>query len=150
MDHRGVVRARSPDEIAEFCAISKPSHDWPILIASKELRAGYVRRTPTTTVQAPANAPVDLNSAGKPDWRELAPLFGLIMLSLLPAGAGGAMCVANWPRAGMSGWQTLWLGMGGAFLFGGGSILLDAARLGARRRARLLRACERLAQRGAG
>jgi hypothetical protein len=75
----------------------------------------------TTTVQAPAAAPIDLNSAGKPDWRELAPLFGLIMLSLLPAGAGGAMVVANWPREGMSGWQTLWLGMGGAFMFGGGS-----------------------------
>lgn len=75
----------------------------------------------TTTVQAPANAPVDLNTAGKPDWRELAPLFGLIMLSLLPAGAGGAMVVANWPREGMSGWATLWLGMGAALLFGGGS-----------------------------
>lgn len=75
----------------------------------------------TTTVQAPAAAPIDLNSAGKPDWRELAPLFGLIMLSLLPAGAGGALVVANWPHEGMSGWSTLWLGMGGAFLFGGGS-----------------------------
>lgn len=75
----------------------------------------------TTTVQAPAAAPIDLNSAGKPDWRELAPLFGLIMLSLLPAGAGGAMVVANWPREGMSGWSALWLGLGAAFVFGGGS-----------------------------
>jgi hypothetical protein len=66
-------------------------------------------------------APIDLSSAGKPDWRELAPLFGLIMLSLLPAGAGGAMVVANWPREGAGGWQALWLGLGAAFMFGGGS-----------------------------
>ncbi len=75
----------------------------------------------TTTVQAPAASPIDLNSAGKPDWRELAPLFGLIMLSLIPTGIGGAMVVANWPHEGMSGWAALWLGLGAALMFGGGS-----------------------------
>ena len=77
----------------------------------------------TTTVQAPAGAPVDLNSAGKPDWRELGPLFGLIILAIIPTAAGGAMVVANWPREGMSGWQALWAALGGTLAFVGGSFV---------------------------
>lgn len=77
----------------------------------------------TTTVTAPANAPIDLNSAGKPDWRELGPLFGLILLAVLPTAGGGAMVVANWPRESMSGWQALWLALGGTLAFVGGSFV---------------------------
>jgi len=71
----------------------------------------YAGRT-TTTVTAPANTPMDLN-AGKPDWRELAPLMGLVFILVLPTLMGGALIVANWPseqRA--SGWSALWLGGG--------------------------------------
>lgn len=71
----------------------------------------YSGRT-TTTIQAPATTPMDLNS-GKPDWRELAPLMGLVFLLVLPTLMGGALIVANWPneqRA--SGWSALWLGGG--------------------------------------
>lgn len=84
----------------------------------------YSGRT-TTTVQAPSSAPVDLNSAGRPDWRELGPLFGLILVAVIPTGIGGALAVANWPRyGGMTGWQALWLSMGGVLAFVGGSFIL--------------------------
>lgn len=80
----------------------------------------YSGRT-TTTVSAPSGAPIDLNTAGKPDWRELGPMIGLTLILLLPAGAGGALIVANWPRyAGMTGWQALWLGLGAALAIGSG------------------------------
>lgn len=82
----------------------------------------YAGRT-TTTVQAPAGAPVDLNSAGKPDWRELGPLFGLILIAVLPTAAGGAMVVANWPSAEMGGWRALWLALGATLAFVGGSFV---------------------------
>lgn len=39
----------------------------------------------TTSISAPAAAPVDFN-AGKPTFGELAPLFGLALLALLPIG----------------------------------------------------------------
>ena len=77
----------------------------------------------TTTVQAPAGAPVDLNSAGKPDWRELGPLFGIILVAIIPTAAGGALIVGNWPRGEMSGWQALWLALGGVLAFTFGSIV---------------------------
>lgn len=77
----------------------------------------------TTTVSAPATAPIDLNSAGKPDWRELGPLFGIILIAILPTAAGGAMVVANWPRETLTGWQALWLAMGGTLAFVGGSFV---------------------------
>lgn len=66
----------------------------------------------TTTVSAPATTPMDLDS-GKPDWRELAPLMGLVFVLVLPTLLGGAMVVANWPEEGRaSGWRALWLGGG--------------------------------------
>lgn len=77
----------------------------------------------TTTVTAPAGAPIDLNSAGKPDWRELGPLFGLILVAVLPTAAGGAMVVANWPHEGITGWQALWLALGSVLAFVGGSFV---------------------------
>ncbi len=81
----------------------------------------YMGRT-TTTISAPASGPMDL-SAGKPDWRELAPLFGLILLSLLPVGLGGALTLACWPeyQNEMNGWRTLGISTGGLLAFGGGS-----------------------------
>lgn len=77
----------------------------------------YSGRT-TTTISAPSSAPIDLNAAGKPDWRELAPLIALTLLLLLPAGAGGALMVANWPREYMTGWSALGLGLGAALAIG--------------------------------
>lgn len=77
----------------------------------------------TTTVSAPAQSPVDLNTAGKPDWRELGPLFGLILLAVLPTAGGGAMVVANLPRADMGAWQALWLALGATLAFVGGSFV---------------------------
>lgn len=77
----------------------------------------------TTTVSAPASAPMDLNS-GKPDWRELAPLMGLVFILVLPTMLGGAMVVANWPREEMSGWRALWLGGGVVLVCVFGSFIL--------------------------
>lgn len=96
----------------------------------------YYGRT-TTTVSAPAGAPVDFN-AGKPDWRELAPLFGLLMLALVPVALGGALLVVSWPRQEyeMNGWRTLGIVCGGLLAFGGGSwfwTLRSAVLLGIRR-----------------
>lgn len=72
----------------------------------------YAGRT-TTTVSAPAGAPMDLNT-GKPDWRDLGPLMGLVFLLVLPTLIGGAMVVASWPESGarVTGWRSLWLGGG--------------------------------------
>lgn len=48
-------------------------------------------------------------------------MIGLTLILLLPAGAGGALIVANWPRySGMTGWQALWLGLGAALAIGSG------------------------------
>jgi hypothetical protein len=82
----------------------------------------YLGRT-TTTVSAPATGPMDLNEAGRPNWRELAPLFGVMMLALVPVGIGGAIVVAVWPRSeyDLSGWRVFGLLMGGLLVFGGGS-----------------------------
>lgn len=77
----------------------------------------------TTTFTAPANSPIDLNSAGKPDWRELAPLFGLIVLCVIVAGIGLSIVVAVWPRdeLSMNGWRALGIIGGGGLTFAGGS-----------------------------
>src|SRR5258706_5834867 len=80
----------------------------------------------TTTFTAPANAPIDLNSAGKPDWRELAPMFGLIVLCVIIAGMGFALVIAVWPRAegDMNGWRLIRMVAGGGLLFTGGTLFL--------------------------
>lgn len=72
-----------------------------------------------TTITAPAASPIDLN-AGRPDWRELGPLFGLTLAALLPVLAGGVIVVAAWPEAGrLSGWSLLFVGFGGLLAFAG-------------------------------
>lgn len=77
---------------------------------SKSVKSMYSGRT-TTTISAPATAPMDLNS-GKPDWRDLGPLMGLVFILVLPTLMGGALIVGNWPHEGSSGWSALWLGGG--------------------------------------
>lgn len=77
----------------------------------------------TTTVQAPAAAPVDLHGAGKPDWRELAGLLTIMLATLLPAIGGGALLIFSWPHGeNIGGWQALGIGAGGVLLFGGLSV----------------------------
>lgn len=82
----------------------------------------YHGRT-TTTISAPAAAPVDLNEAGRPNWRELAPLFGVMMLALVPVGIGALLIVAVWPQQEyeMNGWRAVGIVFGGLLAFGGGS-----------------------------
>lgn len=77
----------------------------------------------TTTFTAPANAPVDLN-AGKPNWRELGPLFGVMLLTLIPVGIGGALAILAWPKyeSQMTGWSWLGIGTGALFMYGGGTV----------------------------
>lgn len=77
----------------------------------------------TTTFTAPANAPVDLNSAGKPDWRELAPLFGLVVLCVVVSGIGFGIIVLSWPATeyAMNGWRLIGIIAGGSLAFAGGS-----------------------------
>ena len=76
----------------------------------------------TTSISAPSAAPVDLN-AGKPTFGELAPLFGLALLALLPIAIGGALLNWAWPRTGqeLGGWQVLGMLLGGLLVFAGGS-----------------------------
>lgn len=76
----------------------------------------------TTSVSMPANGPIDLN-AGKPTFSELAPLFGLSLLALLPVAIGGALLNWSFPRsdAALGGWQLLGMLLGGLLVFAGGS-----------------------------
>jgi hypothetical protein len=75
----------------------------------------------TTTVSAPANSPIDLN-ATRPTFGELAPLFGLTFLAIVPIAIG--MSLLNWsfPREGqeIGGWQLMGLLLGGLLMLGGG------------------------------
>ena len=76
----------------------------------------------TTSISAPAAAPVDFN-AGKPTFGELAPLFGLAMLTLLPIIVGGGLIIKAFPKEGqeIGGWQLLGLLIGALFMFAGWS-----------------------------
>lgn len=78
----------------------------------------------TTTVSAPAPGPMDLNEAGRPQWRELLPLFGIVLLGVLVAGVGGVIAMAAWPQTeyDANGWRWLGVGTGAAFAWGGGSV----------------------------
>jgi len=74
----------------------------------------------TTTVTAPAAAPVDYN-ATRPTFRELAPLFALALITLVPVGLGGAIILWSLPtyEVELSGWNMLGLLVGGLLALGG-------------------------------
>jgi hypothetical protein len=77
----------------------------------------------TTTVSMPAAGPMDLNEAGRPQWRELLPLFGVALLGIVVAGLGGIILLLSLPRTGddLGGWNALGIAVGSAFVYGGGS-----------------------------
>ncbi len=73
----------------------------------------------TTTVQAPAHGPLDYNSL-RPSFGQVAPLFGLTLLTLLPIGLGGLFVYWAWPaEAEVGGLRVLGLGLGGLLMLAG-------------------------------
>lgn len=76
----------------------------------------------TTTISQPAPGRMDYN-AGKPEWRELLPLFGVALLGVVVATVGGALLIWAWPRSeyDASGWNWLGLAAGGALVWAGAS-----------------------------
>lgn len=80
----------------------------------------------TTRIEAPAASPIDLN-AGRPHWREIAPLFGLMLVCVIPVGIGGMFIVFFWPEQeyGLTGLRAIFIGVGGLLAFGGGSVFLS-------------------------
>jgi hypothetical protein len=77
----------------------------------------------TTTVSAPASGPMDLNEAGRPQWRELLPLFGVALLGVVVAALGGILFIVSLPRpyGEWSGWNSLGVIVGGTLIYGGAS-----------------------------
>lgn len=51
----------------------------------------------TTSIEAPARGPLDYNSL-RPSFGQLAPLFALTLVSLLPVAVGGWLAWLAWPR----------------------------------------------------
>lgn len=74
----------------------------------------------TTRTTVPAIGPMDMNS-GRPQWAELAPLFGLLLVAVLPMGVGGALIIAVWPQFEWTPWNALGAFVGGAVVFASGS-----------------------------
>lgn len=73
----------------------------------------------TTTVSAPAHGPHDYNSL-RPSFGQLAPLFGLALLALLPIALGGLFAYWSWPEYGeIGGLRLLGLGLGGLLILAG-------------------------------
>lgn len=73
----------------------------------------------TTTVSAPARGPLDYNSL-RPSFGQLAPLFGLTLLALLPIALGGLLVYWSWPEVGeVSGLRLLGLGLGALLMVSG-------------------------------
>lgn len=73
----------------------------------------------TTTVSAPAHGPLDYNSL-RPSFGQLAPMFGLTLLTLLPIAFGGLLIYWSWPAYGSpSGLQVLGLGLGTLLVLAG-------------------------------
>jgi len=73
----------------------------------------------TTTVSAPARGPIDYDSL-RPSFSQLAPLFGLTLLALLPIGLGGLLVYWSWPEYGeVGGMRALGLGLGGLLVLAG-------------------------------
>lgn len=78
----------------------------------------YSGRT-TTTVSAPAHGPLDYNSL-RPSFSQVAPLFGLTLLALLPIALGGLLIYWSWPEYGeIGGLRALGLGLGGLLVLAG-------------------------------
>lgn len=78
----------------------------------------YSGRT-TTTVSAPAHGPHDYNSL-RPSFGQIAPLFGLTLLALLPIALGGLLSYWSWPQYGeVGGLRALGLGLGGLLILAG-------------------------------
>jgi hypothetical protein len=78
----------------------------------------YSGRT-TTTVSAPAHGPLDYNSL-RPSFSQIAPLFGLTLLALLPIALGGLLVYWAWPEYGtVGGMRVLGLGLGGLLTLAG-------------------------------
>lgn len=78
----------------------------------------YSGRT-TTTVSAPAHGPLDYNSL-RPSFSQLAPLFGLTLLALLPIALGGLLMYWSWPVYGVvGGMQLIGLSIGGLLILSG-------------------------------
>lgn len=73
----------------------------------------------TTTVQAPAHGPLDYNSL-RPSFAQIAPLFGLTLLTLLPIALGGLLVYWAWPEDGTAGGlHVLGMGLGGLLVLAG-------------------------------
>lgn len=77
----------------------------------------------TTTVSMPAAGPMDLNEAGRPQWRELLPLFGTALLGIVVAALGGVVFIPSLPGKyeEWGGWNVLGACTGLALMYGGGS-----------------------------
>src|SRR5690349_565461 len=73
-----------------------------------------------TTIEAPARGPLDYNAL-KPSFGQLAPLFGLTLLALLPIALGGLLVYWSWPRdaADVGGLRLLGLCLGGLLILAG-------------------------------
>lgn len=73
----------------------------------------------TTTVSAPAHGPHDYNSL-RPSFGQLAPLFGLALLALLPIALGGLFAYWSWPEYGeIGGLRLLGMGLGALLILAG-------------------------------
>lgn len=78
----------------------------------------YSGRT-TTTVSAPAHGPLDYNSL-RPSFGQLAPMFGMTLLALLPIALGALLVYWSWPTYGTpSGLQVIGLALGGLLVLAG-------------------------------
>jgi hypothetical protein len=73
-----------------------------------------------TTIEAPARGPLDYNAL-KPSFGQLAPLFGLTLLSLLPVGLGGLFVYWSWPDGAreLGGLQLIGLSLGALLILAG-------------------------------
>jgi hypothetical protein len=71
----------------------------------------------------PAAGPMDLNEAGRPQWRELLPLFGVALLGILVAALGGIVFLLSLADDAheVGGWNLLGCAVGLSLIYGGGS-----------------------------
>lgn len=73
----------------------------------------------TTTFSAPAHGPLDYNAL-RPSFGQLAPLFGLTLLALLPIALGGLLIYWSWPsEQEVGGLRVLGLALGALLALAG-------------------------------